>query len=308
MTMSSAHSQTLYSSSPESFDCKQGAIRAARLNVDGNYCITCGADKSIKLWNPYRQLLLKTYAGHGFEVLDARGSFDSSQIASGSADKTVMLWDVGSGKALRKLRGHMGKVNCVCFNEESTVVLSGSLDCTVKVWDLKSQKQEPVQTLDEAKDQVMSIVATNYEILTGSLDGRIRRYDLRAGKLHQDYIGKSVTSVCFTNDSQGILLGTMESAVMLMDKDNGEMLGEYVGHKSADYRCDAGLNAKDTHVLSGSEDGQVYCWDLITGQIVQKLDHGLGETVITCVAHHPKDGSFISTAKNKLFIWKAVDT
>ena len=47
------------------------------LLVDGDYCITCGSDKSVKLWNPYRGTLLKTYSGHGYEVLDARCSCDS---------------------------------------------------------------------------------------------------------------------------------------------------------------------------------------------------------------------------------------
>lgn len=46
------------------FDCNQGAIRAVRFNKDGNYCITCGADKNVKLWNPYKQLRLQTYSGH----------------------------------------------------------------------------------------------------------------------------------------------------------------------------------------------------------------------------------------------------
>ena len=182
--------EVLYSPTPTIIDCKQGAIRAAHLNVDGSYCITCGADKSIKLWNPHRELLLKTYAGHGFEVLDARGSTDNAQIASGSVDKTVMLWDVSTGAALRKFRGHAGRVNCVCFNGESTLVLSGSVDCSVKIWDLKSKKNEPVQTLDEGKDVIMSIVVSGHEILTGCLDGRIRRYDLRTGQLFQDHVGK----------------------------------------------------------------------------------------------------------------------
>ncbi len=35
---------------------------------DGNYCITCGSDKTLKLWNPTRGLVLKTYSGHGYEV------------------------------------------------------------------------------------------------------------------------------------------------------------------------------------------------------------------------------------------------
>ena len=37
----------------------------------------------------------------------------------------------------------------------------------------------------------------------------------------------------------------------------------YTGHKNTDYRIDSCLNSKDTHILSGSEDGQVYIWDLI---------------------------------------------
>lgn len=46
-------------------------------SVDGAYCLTCGADRKIKLWNPYKKLLLKGYGGHGNEVLDACGSCDS---------------------------------------------------------------------------------------------------------------------------------------------------------------------------------------------------------------------------------------
>lgn len=37
---------------------------------NGNYCLSCGQDKSIKLWNPHKGVLIKTYTGHGYEVLD----------------------------------------------------------------------------------------------------------------------------------------------------------------------------------------------------------------------------------------------
>ena len=46
------------------------------LSVDGNYCLTGGADKSLKLWNPNRGALLKNYMGHGYEVC-----FDVYRIA-----------------------------------------------------------------------------------------------------------------------------------------------------------------------------------------------------------------------------------
>lgn len=79
--------------------CDQGAVRAIRFNgkaynvlkvflcfdycfficfiVDGEYCLTCGSNKKIKLWNPYKELCLKTYAGHGDSVMDVCSSCDS---------------------------------------------------------------------------------------------------------------------------------------------------------------------------------------------------------------------------------------
>ena len=35
---------------------------------DGEYCLSGGHDKLVKLWNPQRGRLIKTYTGHGREV------------------------------------------------------------------------------------------------------------------------------------------------------------------------------------------------------------------------------------------------
>jgi mitogen-activated protein kinase organizer 1 len=68
----------------------------------------CGSDKSVKLWNPHKNILLKTYCGHGYEVLDAQASCDNSQLCSCGMDKSVVLFDVATGNAVRKYRGHAG--------------------------------------------------------------------------------------------------------------------------------------------------------------------------------------------------------
>lgn len=83
--------------------------------VDGAYCLTCGSDRKLKLWNPYRGVILKTYEGHGNEVMDSSASCDSSQIVSCGLDKSVILWDVASGTPIRRLRGHAGPVNTVRY-------------------------------------------------------------------------------------------------------------------------------------------------------------------------------------------------
>lgn len=37
---------------------------------NGQYCLTGGRDKLVKLWNPLTQLCIKTYKGHSSEVND----------------------------------------------------------------------------------------------------------------------------------------------------------------------------------------------------------------------------------------------
>ncbi|XP_071656850.1 WD repeat domain-containing protein 83 isoform X4 [Patagioenas fasciata] len=49
-------------------ECGQGAVRAVRFNADGHYCLTCGADKTLRLWNPHTGAALKSYQGHGYEL------------------------------------------------------------------------------------------------------------------------------------------------------------------------------------------------------------------------------------------------
>ncbi|KAK3091435.1 hypothetical protein FSP39_019863 [Pinctada imbricata] len=219
-------------------------------------------------------------------------------------DKTVVLFDVATGKSLRKYRGHAGVVNCIKFNEESTVILSGSTDNTVRIWDCKSRKLDPVQVMDEAKDSVTSIQVSDHEILTGSADGCIRRYDLRTGKMIKDCIGNSVSSVTFTRDGQCVLVSTLDDSIKLMDKDTGEMLNEFTGHKNRSYKIDSCLNSNDTHVISGSENGQVYIWDLLEAKVVEKLQHNKMRAVHS-LSYHPEDTCLLTACEDKIYMWCA---
>ena len=47
----------------------KGRVNSAVFNFDGEYCLTAGSDKDIKLWNAQSGNCIKTYSGHGYEVL-----------------------------------------------------------------------------------------------------------------------------------------------------------------------------------------------------------------------------------------------
>ena len=128
-----------------------GPVLAVRFNSDGNYCLTCGQDRIIKLWNPAKGLCVKSYLGHGHEVFDVGVSGDNSRIASCGGDKAVFYWDVASGNTIRKFKGHDLKVNTVVFaGEDSSVVISGSYDKTVRIFDCRSRSFEAMQVAPPA--------------------------------------------------------------------------------------------------------------------------------------------------------------
>ncbi|XP_055598138.1 WD repeat domain-containing protein 83 [Uranotaenia lowii] len=283
-------------------NCDQGAVRAVRYNVDGSYCLTCGSDKKIKLWNPGSGLLLKTYGGHAGEVMDAAGSCDSSFIVSASVDKSVIYWDVSTGLPVRRLRGHAGAVKCVRFNEESSIAVSGSTDNTVMCWDIRTRRLEPVQTMRDAKDCITSLVVSEHKIISGSLDGSIRQYDIRMGELTCDSIGIPIAHIVQTKDGQCILAACVDSTIRLVDTDTGELLSQYKGHKNEDYHIECAVIDGDSKIISGSAEGSAVIWDLLEEKEVKRLKM-LDSGVVHSLAPHPTGSDIMFAKKRQVELW-----
>ena len=123
----------------------EGPVRCVAFNKDGHYCLTCGADRLVALWNPHKLKLIKKYTGHTQEVLGAAASHDNATLISCGMDKIVLLTDVSTGKVIRKFKGHEHRVNCVSFNNDSSVAVSASYDKTARIWDCKARSVEPIQ-------------------------------------------------------------------------------------------------------------------------------------------------------------------
>ena len=84
-------------------------------------------------------------------------------------------------------------------------------------------------------------------------------------------IADPVTSVQQTKDGNAMLVSTLDSTIRLVDKRNGQLLQSYTGHKNTDYRIRSCLGLGDSVVISGSEDGFLYAWDLLEGKVIGKL-------------------------------------
>ena len=81
-----------------------------------------------------------------------------------------------------------------------------------------------------------------------------------------------ITSVRQTRDGNAVLVSTLDSTIRLMDKGNGQLLQSYKGHTNTEYRIRSTLGMADSVVISGSEDGKLYAWDLLEGKVIGTLE------------------------------------
>lgn len=72
-----------------------GPIYAAKFNNQGEYCMTGSEDRSVCLYNPSKNLMIKHYRNvHNYDVYSLDISNDNSKFISGGGDKNIILTDV----------------------------------------------------------------------------------------------------------------------------------------------------------------------------------------------------------------------
>ncbi|KAI3705145.1 hypothetical protein L1987_75378 [Smallanthus sonchifolius] len=282
----------------------EGAVLTARFNGEGNYCLSGGKDRTIRLWNPHRGIHIKTYKSHGREVRDVHVTSDNSKICSCGGDRQVFYWDVSTGRVIRKFRGHDSEVNAVKFNEYSSVVVSAGYDRSLRAWDCRSHSTEPIQIIDTFLDSVMSVCLTKTEIIAGSVDGTVRTFDIRMGRELSDDLGQPVNCISLSNDGNCVLASCLDSTLRLLDRTTGELLQEYKGHTCKSFKMDCCLTNNDAHVVGGSEDGHLFFWDLVDACVVSSFR--AHSSVVTSVSYHPKDNCMITASVDgSVRVWKA---
>jgi len=185
----------------------------------------------------------------------------------------------------------------VRYSKDGAALVTASMDKTVKCWDMRSRSYEPIQTMEDAKDSVMALYIGTYEILAGSVDGCVRVYDVRLGQLRTDTLGSPVDSVSLSGDEAVSLIGTLDSSLRLLDKDDGSLYQEYKGHKNEMYPVQSLFSSDDAHILSGSEDGRLCIWALEDGRLLSSSQVHQGR--IGAIAYHPFQHLLLTASNDK---------
>lgn len=282
------------------------AVYVVKFSKDGQHVLSGSQDKTIKLWNPYKGILIKSYDNvNNHDVLDLSISSDNSLFASCGVDKQVYLVDSITGNINKRFYGHSGRINSVCFNNTENILVSGSYDCTVRIWDLKSHSKDAIQILNNANDSVSKVLICNNTITSISVDGNLRCYDIRMGCLTVDNFEVPLNGLDVSLDEKYLLVSGLDSKIRLFENGTGDIIKYYdCLHISKNYCLTVKYSNDYNGFYSTSENGDIVYYDIIndTNNKIYKMQ---SSTVCSGFDIHPnKNDVFVSSGfDSKVVLW-----
>ncbi|XP_058805268.1 pleiotropic regulator 1 [Phymastichus coffea] len=246
-----------------------GWVRCCAVEPGNEFFATGSADRVIKIWDLASGKLKISLTGHISSVRGLAFSQRHPYLFSCGEDRQVKCWDLEYNKVIRHYHGHLSAVYSMALHPTIDVLVTSGRDCTARVWDMRSKAN--VHTLTGHSNTVASVVCQVYDpqIITGSHDSTIRLWDLAAGK----------SRVTLTNHKKSVravvlhpTLNTFASAspdnIKQWKSEDGKFIQNLSGH-NAIINC---LAANEDGVLvSGADNGSMYCWDWRTGYNFQRL-------------------------------------
>lgn len=248
-------------------------------NTTGSYIATASDDKTARLWDVETHVPLIEFSGHTNFVFSVKFNPQSNLIVTGSFDETVKLWDVRTGECVSTLPAHSDPVTSVDFNRDGTLIASGSYDGLIRVWDTATG--ECLKTMYAEGNPPVSFLRFSPNgkfLLSNTLDSRLRMWQLAGDMNAQNAMKK--------HSNKGFGGRNTESGGKCLKCYGNGVSGET--HSNTKFCAFSAFYVPQGHghqcIVSGSEDGKVYVYNLQTRAVKQALS-GHADAVLAVAAH-----------------------
>ncbi|KAI8927031.1 WD40-repeat-containing domain protein [Entophlyctis helioformis] len=287
-------------------------ISSIDFDAEGLYTITASDDESLRIYDARSGSLKSTVNSKKYGCALARFTHHPSNIvyASTKEDDAIRYMSFHDNKYIRYFKGHKREVVSLDMSPQDDSFLSASLDDTVRFWDLRSPN---CQGLMHAKggQPCVAFDQGGYIFAVGLGSSKIRLYDLKkfdSGPFSVFPISDPLagpyppewTEMAFSNDGKNILISTKSNVLYIVDAFAGHIKHRLVGHGNQSNIAFKGTFTPDgEHVLSGSQDGKIFVWEVASGRHVHTLDWHHEPPKV--VAFNPKYMMFASADMNLAF-------
>jgi Prp8 binding protein len=294
----------------------ESADETAITVLPGNQELTASGSVRDKAVNNILQSPTVLLTGHTEAIYSIAFDPQGSHLASASMDRSIMLWDVaGESKNYNVLNGHKNGVLEVKWSSSSSLV-SCSADKTVAIWDAIKGVRTRKLTDHSGIVNSCSIARDTPNIFaSGSDDCTAIIWDQRSKRqLQSIYHDYQITSVCMTNDGNGVYTGGIDNIIRRWDlRMNSEDAVEDLrldGH--TDVVTGLALSPNGNHLLSNSMDASLHCWDVKpfraegTGRWEKSYGgatHGAEKLLLRCSWSPDQEKVACGSADRMVYIW-----
>lgn len=257
-----------------------GEYWSSALTSNGQYLVTGGQDKTVRIWDLQTKSQVSVLQGHTSNIKGVAVSASSKYILSGSLDKTVKLWDFHTKTLEFNFKGHQNSVFCVCFADNELLAASGSQDRSIIVWDLIEKTAKfRFQGHNESVKSVFFVNDQN--LLSGSFDKTVKIWNLNTLECKNIEVSHKVMSVCAAVHKNLGFCGGDEGGIKAFCLDSGNVVAELNGHTGGIRALAVGQNGDV--IVSASSDKTVRLWDLSNFGLIQVFSVHSAEVNGVCI-------------------------
>jgi hypothetical protein len=276
-----------------------GPATAAACTPDGRQVVSCGADRTLRVWDIDGDGAYKL-GDSPFEI-GCLAATEGRVLAGQGA--TVRVWDLTTGKESLRLTGHMDAVRAVAVSADGRLALTGGDDRTLRLWDLPSGRELERFTGRHGRIGCVALSADGRLAASGNRDQTLRLWDLAGGREGRTFAVPRgpVLGVAFPPDGRTLLSAHFDTTVRLWELDGGRELRRFVGHGRM-VACVA-VSPDGRRFASAGWDQAVRVWDPASGaELWRLLGH---EGAVTSVAFAPDGVQLVSAgADGTVRLWR----
>lgn len=260
------------------------AVRSLAFTPDGQFLVSGGASRTIKIWDVKTRSLVRTLTSSpAQDIITVALSSDGQTLASGSLEGSVQLWNWSTGKLLHTLSGHSDVVKSVAFSPNGQILASGSGDKMIHLWNVSDGSlSRTIATRQFIETLAFSPI--DNMLASAGVERSVDLWDWTTGKLMRS-LGRYpsvIYAIAFSPDGQFLafspdacspgsdycknLPATDKNTLRLWNL-QGRQIGQPLsGH--TDYIDDVAFSPSGQTLISGSLDKTVKVWNVLTGAIV----------------------------------------
>jgi WD40 repeat protein/serine/threonine protein kinase len=249
----------------------------------------------ILLWNIEGGKLITELHGHVGNVWKICFSPDGRLLASASSDQSIRIWETETGGLSSVLRGHSDEVWSVAFAPDGRSLASVDKQGMLFSWALPQPRGDGLNSQLELIVGPRIFSPNNQTMAVGIGKERVALVDL-----HREQISRVITNatcaIGFENNGRALLTAD-PSGLRRVDL-SGSLTPALRPLTPPLVNFEVLAVSRDHRFLAAENElGQLFCWDLASGQLIDKVGLPVGERV-TFLAFSP-DGNQLAVVREK---------